>query len=331
MKKEFTLIVLEVCFVFSIFSQNPPQDKNWDTVFIDNFNAFDTNRWRKPNEAFHGEDENIEPQIYLSNNVYLNGNGKLILEVNDSYYFCNSCKREHNYYTSGEIVSTQTYQYGYFEIICKLPKGKSFWPAFWLWNDNNIPPLCWYNEIDIFEMDGSYPNQTHYNFHWNYDCPRTKNSDLHDYGQIKECDDYSLNFHSYSLEWSPDKMVWFLDNILLHKEQNIYGITHPQYLIANLALRPWDLPDSTTPFPSYMYIESINVYKLKMDCDSIVNEIFDFSNFYFAVKKSITLSGLTIVPPNANITLRATDYIILNQGFEIPLETEFCLEINSCY
>jgi hypothetical protein len=68
-----------------------------------------------------------------------------------------------------------------------------------------------------------------------------------------------------------------------------------------------------------------------MDCDSIVNEIFDFSNFYFAVKKSITLSGLTIVPPNANITLRATDYIILNQGFEIPLETEFCLEINSCY
>ena len=39
MKKEFTLIVLEVCFVFSIFSQNPPQDKNWDTVFIDNFNA----------------------------------------------------------------------------------------------------------------------------------------------------------------------------------------------------------------------------------------------------------------------------------------------------
>ncbi len=33
------------------------------TIFIDDFNTFNTNCWRKLNEVFHGENKNIEPKL----------------------------------------------------------------------------------------------------------------------------------------------------------------------------------------------------------------------------------------------------------------------------
>lgn len=64
---------------------------------------------------------------------------------------------------------------GYYEIECKLPKGKNLWPAFWIYPDNAWPP-----EIDIFEaytryrrhyFDLSFPNifsiwEVKTNFHY---------------------------------------------------------------------------------------------------------------------------------------------------------------------
>lgn len=46
----------------------------------------------------------------------------------------------------GLISSVDDFQFGHFEIQCKLPAGKHLWPAFWTYGRDTWPP-----EIDILE------------------------------------------------------------------------------------------------------------------------------------------------------------------------------------
>lgn len=46
----------------------------------------------------------------------------------------------------GYVSTKKSWQYGWFEAWIKLPKGQSYWPAFWTCGSKTWPP-----EIDIFE------------------------------------------------------------------------------------------------------------------------------------------------------------------------------------
>lgn len=310
MKKLIFILPLIWGFSNYALTQVPSNDMNWEAVFIDDFNTLDLGDW----EVLNNFDHYGEPQMYTNrtDNVYIN-NGNLILKIIKENYMGHS-------YTSGWINAKTKYQYGYFEIRCKLPTGKGFWPAFWL-HDGSCSGGN-YNEIDIFEMDGSYPTLTTNNLH---NC-----IDPSPYAE-QPCPNYSTAYHNYSVEWTPTRIVWYLDDNIIRSEENIYGIIHPQTLIVNLAIFPWDLPNNSTPFPSYMYVDHIKIYQLKMDCNAVVNDISNFNTFNYAVKKSISLGSSTSVPNNSKITLRATDYLEMDEGFEIPLGTEFTLYATSCY
>jgi hypothetical protein len=81
-----------------------------------------------------------------------------------------------------------------------------------------------------------------------------------------------------------------------------------------------------------MYVNQINAYELKSDCDNntALNEILDFEAYDYKVKKSITMSNATTIPQGNNISLRASDFIELKAGFEVPLGAELYLDINPC-
>lgn len=145
MKKLIFILPLIWGFSNYALTQVPSNDMNWEAVFIDDFNTLDLGDW----EVLNNFDHYGEPQMYTNrtDNVYIN-NGNLILKIIKENYMGHS-------YTSGWINTKTKYQYGYFEIRCKLPTGKGFWPAFWL-HDGSCSGGN-YNEIDIFEMDGSYP------------------------------------------------------------------------------------------------------------------------------------------------------------------------------
>ncbi len=343
MKKEFTLIVLEVCFVFSIFSQNPPQDKNWEVVFEDSFNTFNTGRWYKehnivkgeynPNEGIYNED----PHIYYKDNVDT-ANGTLALEAKRLTDFLPCPKGSVNCqyggwhkYTSGAIVSNNKYKYGYFEIYAQLPSGTSFFPAFWLWNANKTPPNCFYNEIDIMEANGCEPNWVSSNFQATFDCSEIDRDAIH-----HTCNYADGSYHWYGVEWDSDKITWYVDRKSVRQMPNNLwgiGIQNPMSIIINLSLFPptWGkCPLNDSLLPNYMYIDQANVYKLKYECDVIVNEIHNYDEFYYAVKKSISLSSVSSLFSGENVSLRATDYIELKSGFEVPDGAELYLDINPC-
>lgn len=100
------------------------------------------------------------------------------------------------------------YNYGKFEIRCKLPKGKGFWPAFWLWNGGAA------GEIDIIELinpDNSGIKDLGFNFHPPTYCSSTSSGGGgHGHTNI----DYSADFHVFSAEWTPEHVIYRIDNII---------------------------------------------------------------------------------------------------------------------
>jgi len=331
MKKKLIIIVLAGWFIIPALGQHSPQDKNWQVVFQDNFNSFNGQRWYKANQI-HGD----EPQHYIPNNITIINNEKLILTTKKEIYTCTkincNCGNGTFNYTSGQIVSNAKYKYGYFEIYAKLPSGTAFFPGFWLWDTKMTPPNCFYNEIDIMEANGCDPTWVSSNFQATFDCLNEERGAKHHI-----CNYANGSYHWYGVEWDRDKITWYVDRKTvrqIYNNEKGIGIQNPMSIIINLALFPqsWGkCPINNALFPNYMYIDTANVYCLNCnDKNIVVNEITNFNIFNFAVKKSITMSNNTIIPARSNISLRATDFIELKNGFEVPLGAELYLDINPC-
>jgi len=346
MKKILIITVLAGLLVFPALSQNPPLDKNWEAVFEDNFNTLNTARWEVKD---HFDDFGGGYPLYLKENTYIVNNERLVFETKkmptNNPYCCPpqhvdqwGCKRqwltgECYQYTSGCIYSQVPYKYGYFEVYAKLPGGDGYYPTFWMHGsgtdiaNNN----CWYNEIDIFEIYPCRQNSIDIAPHWWFSCPN--DDELARYTQAA-CN-FPYTYHWYGLEWDKDKITWYIDRKSVRQEANNMegiGIQNAMYIILSVSLHS---PNDDCPitnnsiFPNYMYIEQANVWRLR--CDNVpVIEIPDFTQYQYGVKKSISLSGATIIPVDSNISLRATDYIELKNGFEVPLGAEFYVDINPC-
>lgn len=318
--KSFILLFLLLIYL-DVNGQHYIQDLNWQTVFQDNFSTFNTSRWYIANNYDHGG----EPEEYTnrSTNVYLNSTG-LVLQANQENY------NNHNY-TSGWINSQTNYSYGYFEITCQMPGSAGSWPAFWLWmgNGNCGTQTAWYNEIDVFEMYG--PNITTITDNIHVICG-------YDFYHTQKCSNWSNAYHVYAAEWSPSFIKWYVDGLMIRNTANTMGITNSMQLVANLALNQSSLSNNST-FPMDYNIKSINVYNLKMDCNTntTINNNSDLNNFTYGVKSSITVNPTSSSSPislnsGTSMTLRAVNGITINGDFNVPANTELIV-INdpSCY
>ncbi len=157
-------------------------------------------------------------------------------------------------YTSGMIASYGHFfqKYGLFEIRAKFPAGKGYWPAFWLLpEDKSWPP-----EIDILEILGNQPDKVYLTNHY------SENGRPAGKGGFYVGPDFSAGFHTFSLKWTPTKLVWYVDGVARY--QTTENIPHvPMYVIANLAVGgDWPgMPDQSTVFPGKMQIKWIRVYQ----------------------------------------------------------------------
>ena len=353
MKKRFIITILAGLFIIPAFSQNPPQDKNWQVVFVDDFNTFNTSRWYKEHNAVHGEyvyrnpkKRNEEPQVAIQENVYIE-NGKIVVRTREQSY---PCPRGNNIltcqyggthsYTSGIFLSQLRYRYGYFEIYAKLPGSDGYWPSFWLWHDCGAagePNACWKNEIDIFEVSGDIANTVESNAHWAFACPVDEKPNAISLGATPHACNFASGYHWYGLEWDRDKITWYVDRKAVRQLKNDmegFGIQHYLQIIIGVGLRPASSDNPISPnsiFPDYMYVDQASVYCLNCaDKNVVVNEISNFNTFNYAVKKSISMSSATTIPAGSDIYLRATDFIELKAGFEVPVGRELYLDVNPC-
>lgn len=333
--KETTIVLGLLLCRLCVFSQVPPQDKNWEVVFENDYSNFPS-EWYISRGVHNAGDPFTEAIGYDTCTNVAISDGKLRLAVKrEQAPYCADCIDHYLDYTVSAVLTNIQYRYGYFEIYSKIPASNGYWPAFWLWSSNEdiANSTCSYNEIDIFETLGYCNDSIRSNVHWDFVCP----IDLLNDTNTRHYCRYDTSYHWYGLEWDSSKITWYIDEKIVRQTLNNFygiGIQNPMQILITFGLDKFNVGlndvDENTIFPGYMYVDQANVYRLKCDSETVVNEIQDFDSFYFAVKKSITLSGNTTIPPSSNLSLRATDYVLLTNGFEVPIGAEFYADVNPC-
>ncbi|WP_296705162.1 glycoside hydrolase family 16 protein [Algoriphagus sp.] len=173
-------------------------------------------------------------------------------------------------YTSSRLITKgkQSFTYGRIDIRAILPKGQGLWPALWMLGEN-IDEVSWprCGEIDIMELVGGSTEDRdktiHGTVHWD------NGGSYANYGGSTKLSTGIFNdeFHVFSIEWDPEKIVWLLDG----EEYHVIDITpagldefhKPMFFIFNVAVGGiWPgSPDGSTVFPQEMKVDYIRVFQ----------------------------------------------------------------------
>jgi beta-glucanase (GH16 family) len=157
--------------------------------------------------------------------------------------------------------------YGKIEINAKLPAGRGLWPASWMLGAN-INEVGWpeSGEIDIMEHVGFSRDSIFGTVHTSA-YNHLKGTQKGTTAFIKN--PYS-EFHTYSVEWTPEKMDFMLDHkvyytvINEHKTNAEWPFDNPFYLLLNIAvggnLGGKEGVDENV-FPAVMEVDYVRIYQ----------------------------------------------------------------------
>ena len=110
-------------------------------------------------------------------------------------------------------------------------------------------------EGDIMEYYGDFGNRMTHNVHWAYG-PNQKSS-----GQlISYLEGVSKGYHTYGLEWTPEKYAFYIDGLKFHEIKE--GISHiDEYIILSMEI-PFNLEKlSGAIAPDTFKVDYVRVYK----------------------------------------------------------------------
>ena len=227
------------------------QKNGWDLTWRDEFDnqTIDLTKWTISDS---GTVYNNELEYYAPDEAYID-NGNLVMRSQKRIY---KGKR----YTSARLTTKGKFfqQYGLFEIRAKLPKTQGIWPAHWLMPESG----AWPPEIDIMEILGHQPQKVYFTFHWGTSTDHESKG-----GSFISTIDLSQDFHTYSLEWNENEMIWYLDGIQRFRTTQLqtgYNLpAMPFYLVLNTAIGgDWPgKPNAKTVFPQYHLIDYVRVYQ----------------------------------------------------------------------
>jgi len=247
-------------------SHNEVDFKNkWELVWSDEFEKsgpVDAKKWKAETGGHGWGNQELQHYTASLNNGRVE-DGKLIIEARQEDF-------ADQRYTSARLNSTANFMYGRFEVRAKLPRGRGTWPAIWMmphgsgryeggkWPDNG--------EIDIMEHVGFDHGVVHASVHtksYNWIVGTQKTAKI-------VVDDASSEFHVYAIEWSPDRIDFFVDDQKYHSFVNPrmtskeWPFDQPFYFILNVAVGGiWGgkhrVDDAI--FPQRMEVDYVRAYK----------------------------------------------------------------------
>jgi beta-glucanase (GH16 family) len=255
--------------------------RSWQLVWSDEFDgeALDAGKWNI--EEWPARKVNDEDQAYTARpeNIRLE-DGLLVIEARKEEY-------QGGHYTSGRVHSSGKgdFLYGRIEVRARLPRGRGTWPAIWMlpsdpyryatsctegedWQGSSTCN-AWPNsgEIDIMEhvgyqmghVHGTVHNEAYYWLKWEQRKGRIL------------IDDVDAAFHTYALEWTPERIDIYVDDSLYftymneHDGWRSWPYDQPFHLVLNVAVGGgWGRaggPIDDTVFPQRMLIDYARVYQ----------------------------------------------------------------------
>lgn len=226
-----------------------------DDVFVKNTDG----RSVFMNDLVPGVDRRFRVVVLDADGNAIDETGRVINTADNSYALNRQA------YLSGVITSYNSFRflYGRVEMRARMPAGKGLWSAFWLLN-------AYYNqdqpedpEIDIIEAIGDKTTTAHQAYHYKSDPDGDGVYTTKSVENQSFIADFSADFHTYSVEWSKDLLVWFVDGVEVKRIEGDAVSNEQMYIIANLAVGGWfpGPADETTPFPAKYEIDYIRVYQ----------------------------------------------------------------------
>ncbi len=308
----------------------------WKLVWSDEFN---NRRGTAPNPNVWGHEVgdgvavgnpgwgNDELQYYTNStqNAAMDGKGNMVITaraadgMQQCYY--GPCQ-----YTSARLLTKNRFEvaYGRIEARIKVPRGAGLWPAFWMLG-TDIDQVNWpqTGEIDIMENVGRLPNQIFGTIHGPGYSGGQSYGNTYDFPQPVADD-----FHTFTVEWQPDKIVWYVDGIQYHQatptdaflqgKQWVYN--HPFFMLLNVAVGGnfGGAVGADTTFPQAMTVDYVRLYQSRDSSERFGAEFADnFTGWkrislpFSAFKRSaMQLPGA----PNDGLTLTS----VQGYGFTIP-------------
>jgi len=279
MKRNYFLFALLVLLTVSCNKAKDSSDDNNSTInYNDNNATTPVETYVFNNELVWGDEFDVDGSISLdkwnietvapNNGSWWNGelqyytdkenNIKIedgLLKITAKYESFNGKN-----YTSARINTQDKYEftYGRVELRAKLPNWEGMWPAFWLLGANYDVidwPYC--GELDVLEH-GDYIKES------TVDDPGLISSAVH-YGPLDHKSQYENipntffmatgqenfvraekiienpfdQFHTYSIQWAPDKIQFFIDDDMYFEfplQAQHSPFDKPFFLILNLAV-----------------------------------------------------------------------------------------------
>ncbi len=288
------------CLCFQLHSQC------WNLVWEDEFTGttLNTDYWSYQTGA--GGWGNNELQYYTDrvDNVNVTGGNLEIIALEENYNGAN--------YTSGRIRTLDKAQwtYGKMEARIQVPEGQGIWPAFWMMpSDNAYGSWPGSGELDIMELLGHEPDICYTTLHYGYTDDHQSQGTSY---QLPGPDDFADGFHDFSVEWEPNKIEWFVDDVSVFILTDTDLAPYPWvfdrdfHFILNVAVGGnWPgPPDNTTVFPQTMLVDYVRVYQLLDNIDIWGNDhvMPNSTNLTYTVPDLPGASYVWTVPADMTIT-----------------------------
>jgi beta-glucanase (GH16 family) len=274
---------------------------------------------------------NAEFQYYTDDaaNAATDGNGNLVMTVDklpadtDLVCYYGPCE-----YTSARLISwyKAEFEYGRIESRIKMPPSQEsgLWPAFWsLGTDINEVGWPQTGEIDIMEYVSRVPNEIFGTIHGPGYSGGASYGAPYDFG-VPAADEY----HTFSIEWTPDEIHWFVDGINYHDAipdnvaPNEWVFNHPFFLLLNVAIGG-NFGGAISPdivFPQETLVDYVRVYQAPNSAERFdATFTDDFTGWQKITLPFTTFTRSATQPDNA-----PNDGLGLNEvwgyGFQMPVD-----------
>lgn len=248
------------------------EGEEWDLVWSDEFEGSglpDSTKWSY-NIGNWGWGNN-EPQFYTEGRLEnaRQEDGNLIIEAR---------KNDQGQAWTSARLSTQgkhAFTYGRIEFRAKVPVGRGTWSAGWLLGDAYRDELSWpyCGEIDVLECVGFEINDSS-GLGKNHATCHTRAYYFKQGNQIGSeiaVDSMNTKFHTYAVEWYPDRIEGYLDGEHYYTydknaDELEWPFDKPQNIILNLAVGGgWGGAQGIDPqWEKHQYIlDYVRVYQRK--------------------------------------------------------------------
>lgn len=185
-------------------------------------------------------------------------------------------------YKGAEIYSSQSWKYGKVEMRMRMAKGSGILSTFFTYKNGSEIKGTFWEEIDIEVFGKNNADSFQSNIITNN--PKKTSEEVHSPG-------FSMGdaYHTYTLEWTPNYVAWFIDGVLMRKTQGgqVSELTNAESFRFNLwaaNITSWVGTFDVNALPAYQFVNWIkySTYtpgKGNNGSDFTLNWTDDFNSF----------------------------------------------------